>query len=58
MKEIPRTPDVFGPGVGAAFRPEDKDLKAMFDKAIAEVDADGTYAKIEQKYFKTSIRGK
>lgn len=58
VKEIARTPDVFGPGVGAAFRPEDKDLKAMFDKAIAETDADGTYAKIEGKYFKTSIRGK
>ena len=58
VKEIARTPDVFGPGVGAAFRPEDKDLKAMFDKAIAEVDADGTYAKLEGKYFKTSIRGK
>ena len=39
VKKIIRTPDVFGPGVGAAFRPEDKDLKAMFDKAIDEADA-------------------
>lgn len=50
--------DVFGPGVGAAFRKEDTDLKAMLNKAIAEVDADGTYKKIADKYFKINIRGK
>ena len=43
VAEIKRTPDMFGPGVGAAFRPEDKDLAAMFNKAIAEVDADGEF---------------
>jgi polar amino acid transport system substrate-binding protein len=58
IAEIPRTPDVFGPGVGAAFRPEDKDLAAMFNKAIAEVDADGSYKTMEAKYFKIDIRGK
>ena len=52
MTEIPRTPDIFGPGVGAAFRMEDVDLKDMFNKAIAELDADGTYKTIEAKYFK------
>ena len=30
----------------------------MFNKAIAEADADGTYQKLQSKYFKTSIRGK
>jgi polar amino acid transport system substrate-binding protein len=58
IKEIPRTPEIFGPGVGAAFRPDDTDLKAMFDKAIAEADADGTFKKIEGQYFKIDIRGK
>jgi len=58
VKEIPRTPDIFGPGVGAAFRPDDKDLAAMFNKAIAEADADGTYKKIADKYFTINIRGK
>lgn len=58
VTEIPRTPDIFGPGVGAAFRPEDTDLKDMFNKAIAELDADGTYKKIEAQYFKIDIRGK
>ncbi len=58
VKEIPRTPDIFGPGVGAAFRPDDKDLAAMFNKAIAETDADGTFKALEAKYFKIDIRGK
>ena len=31
---------------------------AMFNKAIAEADADGTYKTIEAKYFKIDIRGK
>jgi polar amino acid transport system substrate-binding protein len=58
IKEIQRTPDIFGPGVGAAFRPEDTDLRDMFNKAIDELDADGTYKKIEAGYFKIDIRGK
>ena len=58
VKEIPRTPDIFGPGVAAAFRPADTELAAMFNKAIAEADADGTYKTIAAKYFKIDIRGK
>jgi ABC-type amino acid transport substrate-binding protein len=30
----------------------------MFNKAIAEADADGTFQTIETKYFKIDIRGK
>ncbi len=56
--EIPRTPEIFGVGVAAAFRPEDTDLAAMFNRAIAEADADGTFQTIETKYFKIDIRGK
>ncbi len=55
---IPRSPDIFGPGVGAAFRPADTDLKTMFDTVIAEADADGTFKKIAGEYFKIDIRGK
>lgn len=60
VAEIPRkgNEEIFGPGVGGAVRPDDKDLAAMFNKAIAECDADGTYKKIEAKYFKIDIRGK
>ena len=30
----------------------------MFNKAIDEADADGTFKKIEAKFFKIDIRGK
>lgn len=55
---IKREVDVFGPGVGAAFRKEDADLAAKFNKAVAEADADGTFKTLEAKYFKIDIRGK
>ncbi len=58
VAEIPRTPDIFGPGIGAAFRPADTDLKDMFNKAIAEADADGSFKKLASTYFKIDIRGK
>jgi lysine-arginine-ornithine-binding protein len=50
--------DIFGPGVGAAFRPDDKDLAELFNKAIREAFADGTYKAIEAKYFKIDIAPK
>ncbi len=58
LKTIDRIPEIHGPGVGAAFRPEDTDLRDKFNKAIAELDADGTYAKIAAQYFTINIRGK
>jgi lysine-arginine-ornithine-binding protein len=41
--------------IGIAIRKDDPDLKAMFNKAIAEIVADGTYAEINDKYFPFSI---
>ncbi len=58
ISEIKRVPGIHGPGVGAAFRPEDTELRDLFNKAIAELDADGTYKTIASKYFRTDIRGK
>ncbi len=58
IAKMARLPDIHGPGVGAAFRPDDTDLRDMFNKAIAEVDADGTFKTLEAKYFKDDIRGK
>lgn len=58
IANIKRDPDIHGPGVGAAFRPEDAELRGMFNKAIAEADADGTFVKLEKKYFTVDIRGK
>ena len=48
-------PNIFGgllgEGVGAGIRQGDADLKAMFDKAIAEAAADGTIGRISTQYF-------
>ncbi len=41
--------------IGIAIRKEDADLKEMFNKAIAEIVADGTYEKVNEKYFPFSI---
>jgi len=58
ISKIKRIPAIHGPGIGAAFRPEDGDLRDMFNKAIAALDADGTYKRLEARYFKMDIRGK
>jgi polar amino acid transport system substrate-binding protein len=41
--------------IGIAIRKDDPDLKAMFNKALAAIVADGTYAQINEKYFPFSI---
>ena len=58
VAEIPRIEDIHGPGVGAAFRPDDTELRDKFNTAIAELDADGTFKRIAAKYFQIDIRGK
>ena len=50
-------PRWFGEGAGIAMRKGDDQLKEMFDKAIAEIRKDGTYAKIEKKYFDFDVYG-
>jgi lysine-arginine-ornithine-binding protein len=45
----------FGEGAGIAVRKEDKDLKQQFNKALAEIIKDGTYEKLNKKYFPFSI---
>ena len=41
----------WGDGVGGAIRKEDTDILEMWNKAIAEMSADGTTAKITEKWF-------
>ncbi len=43
--------DVLGEGVGGAVRKEDTDILEMWNKAIAEMSADGTTATITKKWF-------
>ncbi len=58
ISKIARDPEVFGPGVGAALRPDDTDLKDMFNKAITEAASDGTFAALDKKYFKIDVSPK
>ncbi|MEK0083450.1 ABC transporter substrate-binding protein [Benzoatithermus flavus] len=50
-------PKWFGEGAGIAIRKGDTDLKEMFNKAIDQIRADGTYEKIERKYFDFDVYG-
>jgi lysine/arginine/ornithine transport system substrate-binding protein len=50
-KEIPTGAAAIG------LRKEDADLKAKIDKAIADMIKDGTYKKIESKYFDFDVYG-
>nr|WP_321819882.1 MULTISPECIES: transporter substrate-binding domain-containing protein [unclassified Burkholderia] len=47
---------IWGPGEGLGFRKQDADLKAKFDAAITEALADGTVARLSEKWFKTNVR--
>ena len=58
ISKIDRDPDVFGLGVGVAMRPGDTDLKEMFDKAIHQVATDGTFDRLQKKYFTVDISPK
>ncbi len=50
-------PKWFGEGTGIAIRKEDQDLVEMFNKAIEQIRADGTYKKIQDKYFDFNVYG-
>ncbi|QIB35878.1 ABC transporter substrate-binding protein [Ancylobacter pratisalsi] len=47
----PDLPGVNPDGTGIAVRQDDNELREMLNKAIKEIQADGTYAKINAKYF-------
>ncbi len=50
-------PAITGSGAGIALRQEDGDLLAALNKALAAIKADGTYKKLEGKYFDFEIGG-
>ena len=54
---LPTDPVINGDGAGVGIRKEDTDLKAMFNKAIEEIRADGTYKTINDKYFAFDVYG-
>jgi lysine-arginine-ornithine-binding protein len=48
---------MLGKGAGIGFRKEDAALREKIDHAIGSMQKDGTYKKIEQKYFDFDISG-
>lgn len=46
----------FGAGAGISFRPEDRDLGALVDKALVDLDRDGTLDRLVGRYFPFAIR--
>ena len=48
----------FGDGIGIALRKDDDDLRKQLNKAIKKIRRDGTYKKINDKYFSYDIYGK
>jgi len=53
----PQDPACFGEGVGIAVRKGSDDLRETLNKAITEIRADGTYKKINAKYFDFDVYG-
>ncbi|MBA4491485.1 transporter substrate-binding domain-containing protein [Paracoccus sp. S1E-3] len=50
-------PTYFGTGNGIAVRKDDPELLEKLNTALAQIRADGTYAKINDKYFSFDIYG-
>jgi arginine/ornithine transport system substrate-binding protein len=50
-------PAITGTGAGIALRQEDGDLLVALNRALAAVRADGTYKKLNDKYFDFDIGG-
>ena len=47
----------FGEGAGIAIRKDDKGLVELFNRAIEAIRANGTYQKINEKYFAFDVYG-
>jgi len=54
----PDDPAFFGAGAGIAVRKNDAALQQKFNAAIQAIRANGTYKKVESKYFDFDIYGK
>jgi arginine/ornithine transport system substrate-binding protein len=48
--------EIFGQGVGVAFRKRDRELAERVDEALADLKEDGTYDALMDKYFDYDIK--
>lgn len=51
VADAPDDPAFFDEGMAIGFRKEDHALRAKFDRALDEIKADGSFAKLQAKYF-------
>jgi polar amino acid transport system substrate-binding protein len=56
LADAPFDTAYFGEGFGVGLRKRDDDLKALFDKAIDDIQADGTYDAIRARYFNFDVK--
>jgi polar amino acid transport system substrate-binding protein len=56
LADAPHDVTAFGEGYGVGLRKEDDDLRQHFDAAIDAIMADGTYARIRERYFPFDVR--
>lgn len=54
---IPVAPEIHGIGTGIGVRKDDTELKALLNKGIAAIIANGTYKEINDKYFDFNAYG-
>ena len=57
LKTLPVDKEINGEGAGIAVRKGDDALREKFNKAIAAIRANGTYKKIQDKYFDFDVYG-
>jgi polar amino acid transport system substrate-binding protein len=57
LKVLPVDKEINGDGAGIAVRKGDDALREKFNKAIAAIRANGTYKKIQDKYFDFDVYG-
>jgi polar amino acid transport system substrate-binding protein len=57
IANAPFDPAFYHSGVAVGLRKEDASLKALFDRAIDAIIADGTYDRIRARYFSFDIKG-
>ncbi|KAA0970185.1 transporter substrate-binding domain-containing protein [Aureimonas fodinaquatilis] len=55
--QLEAKPEIYGPGIGIALRQGNEQLKTKFDEAILAIRENGTYQKVQDKYFDFDVYG-